>query len=139
MSAVEGEPDNRLVQGWMLDASYCRCSGSETRNKLVLWVFPAVQDCPLKRHYKHDADLERGQDHFCPSSPANLHAMKNLSETVLERDRKDVIVMSGQGRLVRLSPMRVGLWGGSRDDQIEAGSWLAMLRPEVTMPDGRPR
>ena len=64
--------------------------------------------------------------------------MKNLSEMVLGRDREDVIAMFGQGRLVQLSRVRVELRGGSRDDQIEAASWLAMFMPEVVMAKGRP-
>jgi hypothetical protein len=58
-----------------------------------------------------------------------LHAMKNLSEMVLERDREDVIALFGQGRLVQLSRMRVELRGGSRDDTYEAMSAMAASDP----------
>jgi hypothetical protein len=63
--------------------------------------------------------------------------MKNLSELVLERDREDVIALFGQGRLVQLSRVRVELRGGSREDEIEAASWLAMFMPDVVMANGR--
>ena len=59
--------------------------------------------------------------------------MKNLFETVLERDREEVVALFGQGRLVQLSRIRVELRGGSREDEIEAGSWVAMFMPEVIM------
>ncbi len=64
---------------------------------------------------------------------AILPRMKNPSETVLERDREDVIAMFGQTRLVQLSRVRVELRGGSKDDQIEAASWVAMFMPEAVV------
>jgi len=65
--------------------------------------------------------------------------MRNLSETLLERDREDVIALFGQGRLVQLSRVRVELRGGSRDDQIEAASWLALFMPDVVLANARTR
>jgi hypothetical protein len=65
-----------------------------------------------------------------------LHAMKTLSEMVLDRDREDVIAVFGQGRLVQLSRIRVELRGGSSDDHIEAASWLALFMPEAVMAIG---
>jgi hypothetical protein len=62
--------------------------------------------------------------------------MKNLSEMVLERDREDVIALFGQGRLVQLSRVWVELRGGSREDMIEAASWLAMFMPDVVLANG---
>ncbi len=62
--------------------------------------------------------------------------METATETVLERDREDVIAMFGQGRLVQLSRVRVELGGGSREDQIEAASWLAMSMPDVVLANG---
>jgi len=38
-----------------------------------------------------------------------------------------------ESRLVQLSRIRVELRGGSREDEIEAGSWVAMFMPEVVM------
>jgi hypothetical protein len=63
--------------------------------------------------------------------------MKTLFEKVLDRDREDVIALFGQGRLVQLSRMRVEFRGGSRDDQIEAASWLALFMPDVVLANGR--
>jgi hypothetical protein len=63
--------------------------------------------------------------------------MKTQFEMVLERDREDVIAMFGQGRLVQLSRVRMELRGGSREDEIEAASWLAMFMPDVVMANGR--
>ncbi len=63
--------------------------------------------------------------------------MKNLPDAVLERDREEVIAMFGQGRLVQLSRVRVELRGGSRDDQIEATSWLALFMPDVVLANGK--
>ncbi len=59
--------------------------------------------------------------------------MKMLSETLMKRDREEVIAMFGQGRLVQLSRVRLELRGGSKDDQIEAASWLAMFMPEAVL------
>jgi hypothetical protein len=63
--------------------------------------------------------------------------MKTLSEMVVQPDWEDVIAMFGQGRLVQLSRVRVELRVGSRDDQIEAASWLAMFMPDVALANGR--
>jgi len=56
---------------------------------------------------------------------------------VLERDREDVLALFGQGRLVKLSRLRVEFRGGSKEDEIEAASWLAMFMPDVVMVNGR--
>jgi hypothetical protein len=68
---------------------------------------------------------------------ATLPAMKTLFDMAVERDREEVIAVFGQARLVQLSRVRVELRGGSRDDQIEAASWLALFMPDVVLANGR--
>ncbi len=65
--------------------------------------------------------------------------MKNLSEMELKCGREEVVARFGQGRLVQLSRTKVELRGGSRDDEIEASSWVAMFMPDVVLGKGKPR
>lgn len=45
-------------------------------------------------------------------------------------EREDVIALFGRGRLVRISRLRLELRGGTREDELEAQSWVSMFMPE---------
>ena len=59
--------------------------------------------------------------------------MNRLLSMVVGRDREEVVALFGQGRLVQLSRVRLELRGGSREDEIEARSWVAFFMPEAVV------
>ncbi len=59
--------------------------------------------------------------------------MNRLLTMVAGQDREEVVAVFGQGRLVQLSRVRVELRGGSREDEIEARSWVALFMPDVVL------
>ncbi len=59
--------------------------------------------------------------------------MNRLLTMMGGRDREEVVAVFGQGRLVQLSRVRVELRGGSRADEIEARSWVALFMPDVVL------
>lgn len=52
-------------------------------------------------------------------------------------DREELVAQFGQGRLVRISRLRLELRGGTREDEIEARSWVALFMPEAVLASGR--
>ncbi len=52
---------------------------------------------------------------------------------LLPRDREDVVAWFGHGRLVQVSRVRLEFRGGSREDEIEARSWVALFMPEAVL------
>ncbi len=59
--------------------------------------------------------------------------MNMLLSTLAGRDHEEVIACFGRGRLVQLSRVRLELRGGSREDEIEARSWVAFFMPEAVL------
>jgi hypothetical protein len=62
-----------------------------------------------------------------------LPPMNMLLSMMAGHNREEIIAFFGQGRLVQLSRVRVELRGGSREDEIEARSWLAFFMPEAVL------
>jgi hypothetical protein len=67
-------------------------------------------------------------DGFCETG-----RMNRLLSMVSGRNREEVIAVFGSGRLVQLSRVRMELRGGTREDEIEARSWIALFMPETVL------
>jgi hypothetical protein len=59
--------------------------------------------------------------------------MQLQTEHPSEQETGELIAVFGRGRLLRVSRLRLELHGGSKDDEIEALTWVSMFMPDTVL------